>query len=100
MDKVPDAGNKRSPSRSMRSTTFLSRVLMNKQKKTNSTKKINKNNNKNKNNKNKNNKNKNNNKNRNNNNNNISDEDLLFIQNEFTPSNMATNLTDEKIYNS
>ena len=103
MDKVPGAGNKRSssikmsssrsPSRSMRSTTFLSRVLMNKQKKTNSTKKINKNNNKNKNNKNKNNKNR-------NKNNNISDEDLLFIQNEFTPSNMATNLTDEKIYNS
>jgi hypothetical protein len=25
---------------------------------------------------------------------------LLFIQNEFTPSNMATNLTDEKIYKS
>ena len=99
MDKVPSVGNKRplsikmsrSPSRSMRSTRstrstgYLSRVLMNRKKNKNATKKINKN------------KNKNNNKN-NNNNNNISNEDLLLIQNEFTPSNMATNVTDEKLY--
>jgi hypothetical protein len=28
----------------------------------------------------------------------MSEEQLLFIQNEFTPSNMAVSLTDEKIY--
>ena len=98
MDKAPSVGNKRplsikmsrSPSRSMRSTRstrytgstgYLSRVLMNRKKNKNATKKINKNKNKNKNNK-----------------NNISNEDLLLIQNEFTPSNMATNVTDEKLY--
>jgi hypothetical protein len=97
MDKAPSVGNKRplsikmsrspSPSRSTRSTGYLSRVLMNRKKNKNSTKKINKN------------KNKNNNKNNNNNNNNnISNEDLLLIQNEFTPSNMDTNVTDEKLY--
>jgi hypothetical protein len=103
MDKVPSVGNKhplsikmsrsRSPSRSTRSTrstNYLSRLLEGKMKNKNATKKINKNKNKNKNNNNNNNKNK--------NKNNISDEDLLFIQNEFTPSNMATNATDEKLY--
>jgi hypothetical protein len=54
---------------------------MNRKKNKNATKKINKNKNKN-----------------NNNKNNISNEDLLLIQNEFTPSNMATNVTDEKLY--
>jgi hypothetical protein len=63
---------------SVRATNFISRVLTNKQKKTNATKKINKNKNK----------------------NSLSNEELLFIQNEFTPSNMAINLTDEKIYKS
>ena len=93
MDKAPSVGNKRplsikmsrspSPSRSTRSTRstgYLSRVLMNRKKNKNATKKINKN------------------KNKNNNKNNISNEDLLLIQNEFTPSNMATNVTDEKLY--
>jgi len=36
--------------------------------------------------------------NRPNNKGNISEEQLLFIQNEFTPSNMTVSLTDEKIY--
>jgi len=95
IDKVPSADKRRSlgiktrkSSRSemrksimsVRATNYISRVLTNRQKNQNSTKKI-KNKNKNK-------------------NNNISDDDLLFIQNEFTPSNMATNLTDEKIYKS
>jgi len=61
---------------SVRATNFISRVLTNRKKKTNATKKINKNKNS------------------------ISNEELLFIQNEFTPSNMAINLTDEKIYKS
>jgi hypothetical protein len=90
MDKAPSVGNKRPFSikmsrsmrstRSTRSTNYLSRLLEGKMKNKNATKKINKNNNKNK------------------NKNNISDEDLLLIQNEFTPSNMATNATDEKLY--
>ena len=32
------------------------------------------------------------------NNKNMSDKQVLFIQNEFTPSNMTVSLTDEKIY--
>ena len=85
MDKATSVGkNKmssspsRSRSQSMRSTSYLSRVLMNRKKNKNSTKKINKNKNKNK--------------------NNISDNQLLIIQNEFTPSNMTANVTDEKLY--
>ena len=63
----------------VRATNYISRVLTNRPKKTNATKKI---------------------KNKNKNKNNVSDDDLLFIQNEFTPSNMASNLTDEKLYKS
>jgi hypothetical protein len=89
MDKAPSVGKDKissSPSRSMRSTRstrstgYLSRVLMNRKKNKNATKKINKNKNKNK------------------NKNNISDNQLLIIQNEFTPSNMTANVTDEKLY--
>lgn len=70
----------RKSSTSARSTNYLSRVLMNRRKNKNATKKINKNKNKNK------------------NKGNISDDQLLIIQNEFTPSNMAANVTDEKLY--
>ena len=38
------------------------------------------------------------NKNKNKNKDNMSEEKLLFIQNEFTPSNMSASLTDEKLY--
>lgn len=85
IDKVPSVNKKtrktsqsetRKSLMSVRATNFISRVLTNRQKKTNATKKINKNKNS------------------------ISNEELLFIQNEFTPSNMAINLTDEKIYKS
>ena len=37
-------------------------------------------------------------KNKNKNKDNMSEEKLLFIQNEFTPSNMSASLTDEKLY--
>lgn len=63
-------------------TNYLSRLLTNRQKTVKFTKKANKvnkaNNEKNK--------------------NNMSEEQVLFIQNEFTPSNMTISLTDEKLY--
>jgi len=67
----------RKSSRSIRSTNYLSRVLMNRKKNVNATKKINKNKNK----------------------GDISDDQLLVIQNEFTPSKMDINITDDKLYN-
>jgi len=57
-------------------TNYLSRLLTNRQKTLKNTKNVNKSKNK----------------------NNMSEEDMLFIQNEFTPSNMAVSLTDEKLY--
>lgn len=85
LEKIPSVNKKtrktsqsevRKSLMSVRATNYISRLLTNKQKKTNATKKINKNKNS------------------------ISNEELLFIQNEFTPSNIAINLTDEKIYKS
>ena len=85
LEKIPSVSKKtrktshsevRKSLMSVRATNYISRLLTNKQKKTNATKKINKNKNS------------------------ISNEELLFIQNEFTPSNIAINLTDEKIYKS
>jgi hypothetical protein len=85
LEKIPSVNKKtrktsqsevRKSLMSVRATNYISRLLTNNQKKTNATKKINKNKNS------------------------ISNEELLFIQNEFTPSNIAINLTDEKIYKS
>jgi len=83
INKVSSVGNTRpsskkmvsSRSKSVRSTSYLSRVLMNRKKNKNATKKINKNKGT------------------------ISSDQLLIIQNEFTPSKTSAYLTDEKIYN-
>ena len=55
-------------------TSYLSRLLTKRKKTAKNNKKINKNNN------------------------NMTEKKLLFIQNEFTPSNMTISLTDEKLY--
>jgi hypothetical protein len=57
-------------------TSYLSRLLTKRKKTAKNNKNINKNKNK----------------------NNMTEEKLLFIQNEFTPSNMTISLTDEKLY--
>jgi hypothetical protein len=83
INKASSVGNKRpsstkmvsSGSKSVRSTSYLSRVLMNRKKNKNATKKISKNKD------------------------NISSDQILIIQNEFTPSKTSAYLTDEKIYN-
>jgi hypothetical protein len=62
--------------KSVSNTNYLSRLLTNRQKTAKSYKKINKTKKKNI----------------------LSDEQILFIQNEFTPSNMTISLTDEKLY--
>ena len=71
--------------KSVSPNNYLSRLLTNRQKTVKFTKKVNKVNKVNKLNKEK-------------NKNNMSEEQVLFIQNEFTPSNMTISLTDEKLY--
>ena len=65
--------------KSVSPTNYLSRLLTNRQKTVKYTKKANK-------------------VNKEKNKNNMSEEQVLFIQNEFTPSNMSVSLTDEKLY--
>jgi hypothetical protein len=65
--------------KSVSPTNYLSRLLTNRQKNVKITRKANK-------------------ANKAQNKNNMSEEQVLFIQNEFTPSNMTISLTDEKLY--
>ena len=68
--------------KSISPTNYLSHLLTNRQKNVKITRKANKANKANK----------------AQNKNNMSEEQVLFIQNEFTPSNMTITLTDEKLY--